>query len=130
MSELLEVKYISHKKGRGVIAKKKIKKDTLVELANVILLPNEEYELLCETKLYDYIFEWEDPNKPELQNAIAFSVCQFFNHSYTPNLKYTYDYKNSNIEYLAIKDILKGEELTVNYNGKVKDNTPLWFEVE
>ena len=130
MSKLLEVKYISPKKGRGVVAKKIIKKNTVVEVANVILLPNEEYELLCETKLYDYIFEWKDPNKPELQNAIAFSVCQFFNHSYTPNLKYTYDYKNSNIEYLAIKDILKGEELTVNYNGKEKDNTPLWFEVE
>ena len=131
MSELLEVKYISPKKGRGVIAKKKIKKDTIVELANVVLIPNKDYEQIQDTILYHYIFEWDDPkNKGEKTNAIAFSICQYFNHSYDPNLIYFYDYENSTIEYVAIKDILKGEELTVNYNGKVKDKTPLWFEVE
>ncbi len=131
MSKLLEVKYISPKKGRGVFAKKNIKKDTVVELANIILIPNTDYELIQDTILYHYVFEWDDPkNKGEKTNAIAFSICQFFNHSYNPNLKYFYDYKNSTIEYVAIKDILKGEELTVNYNGKVEDKAPVWFEVE
>ena len=131
MSELFEVKYISPKKGRGVFAKKNIKKDTIVELANIILIPNTDYELIQDTILYHYVFEWDDPkNKGEKTNAIAFSICQFFNHSYNPNLKYFYDYKNSTIEYVAIKDILKGEELTVNYNGKVEDKAPVWFEVE
>jgi len=131
MSELLEVKYISPKKGRGVIAKKIIKKYTVVELANVVLIPNNDYNLIQDTILYHYIYEWNDPNNNgDKTNAIALSISQFFNHSYTPNLKYIYDYENSTIEYRAIKDILKGEELTVNYNGKVKDNTPVWFEVE
>jgi hypothetical protein len=131
MNKLLEIKYISPKKGRGVVAKKIIKKYTVVEVANVVLIPNNDYDLIQDTILYHYIYEWSDPkNKGEKTNAIAFSVCQFFNHSYTPNLKYTYDYKNTNIEFLAIKDILKGEELTVNYNGKVEDKTPLWFDVE
>lgn len=131
MSKLLEVKYISPKKGRGVVAKKIIKRNTVVEVANVVLIPNKDYNLIQDTILYHYIFEWQDPkNKGENTNAIAFSVCQFFNHSYTPNIKYTYDYKNSTIKYKAIKDILKGDELTVNYNGKVEDKTPVWFEVE
>lgn len=131
MNKLLEVKYISPKKGRGVVAKKIIKRNTVVEVANVVLIPNKDYNLIQDTILYHYIFEWQDPkNKGENTNAIAFSVCQFFNHSYTPNIKYTYDYKNSTIKYKAIKDILKGDELTVNYNGKVEDKTPVWFEVE
>jgi SET domain-containing protein len=131
ISELLEVKFISPKKGRGVFAKRIIKKNTVVELANVVLISNNDYDLIQDTILYHYIFEWDAPkNKGEKTNAIAFGVCQFFNHSYTPNLKYTYDYENFTIEFLAIKNILKGEELTVNYNGKVKDNAPVWFDVE
>jgi len=126
MSKLLEVKYISPKKGKGVFAKMKINKDTVVELANVILIPNNDYDSIQDTILYHYVFEWDDPkNKGEKINAIAFSICQFFNHSYNPNLKYFYDYENSTIEYVAINDILKGEELTVNYNGKVEDKSPL-----
>ena len=131
MSKLLEVKYISPKKGRGVVAKKIIKKYTVVEVANVVLIPNNDYDSIQDTILYHYIYEWDDPkNKGEKANAIAFSISQFFNHSYIPNLKYFYDYENSSIEYVAIKDILKGEELTVNYNGKVEDKSPVWFEVE
>jgi len=131
MNELLEVKYISSKKGRGVLAKKKILRGKLVELANVVLIPNNDYDSIQDTIFYHYIYEWDDPkNKGEKTNAIAFSICQFFNHSYNPNLKYFYDYENSTIEYVAIKDILKGEELTVNYNGIVEDKAPVWFEVE
>ena len=131
MNKLLEVKYISPKKGRGVVAKKKILRGSLVELANVILIPNNDYDSIQDTILYHYIYEWDDPkNKGDKTNAIAFSICQFFNHSYNPNLKYIYDYENSTIEFVAIKDILKGEELTVNYNGRVKDKTPVSFEVE
>ena len=131
MNKLLEIKYISPKKGRGVVAKKIIKKYTVVEVANVVLIPNNDYDLIQNTIIYHYIYEWADPkNKGEKANAIAFSISQFFNHSYSPNLKYFYDYENSSIEYVAIKDISKGEELTVNYNGKVEDKSPVWFEVE
>lgn len=131
MNKLLEIKYISPKKGRGVVAKKIIKKNTVVELANVVAIPNNDYDSIQDTILYHYIYEWDDPkNKGEKTNAIAFSICQFFNHSYSPNLKYFYDYENSTIEFVAIKDISKGEELTVNYNGIVKDKSPVWFEVE
>ena len=130
MSELLDAKYISPKKGKGVFAKKNIKEGFLVELAHVILIPNDEYDLIQDTILYHYIFEWDDPkNNGKNLNAIAMSICQFFNHSYNPNLKYIYDYENSTIEYIAIREISKGEELTVNYNGKVDDKTHVWFEV-
>ena len=133
MDELLEVKKIPPpaKKGKGVFAKKDIKSETLVIIAQVLLLSNQEYESIQDTKLWNYSFEWDDPTyNGENQAAMALSVCQFINHSYKPNLRYEYDYDNLAIRYYAIRDISRGEELTVNYNGMVDDMSPVWFEVE
>ena len=131
MHEFIEVKYISETKGRGGFAKRDIKRNTIVDIANIILIPNKDYNKICKTILFNYCYIWEDPRyKPEFTNAITFSVSQFINHSYNPNLRYSYDYKNKAIEFKALRNIQKGEELTVNYNGLVKDMSPLWFKVE
>ena len=133
MDSLYEIRKIPppSKKGKGLFAKKKIRRRTKVEIAHVLLLPNKEYELIQDTVIYNYIFEWDDPKfNGEYQAAIALNNCQFINHSYEPNLKYEYDYENQLIKYYAIRDIEKGEELTVNYNGILDDRNPVWFEVE
>ena len=52
------------------------------------------------------------------------------NHSFIPNVKYQYEYETQTIEFVAIENIKRGEELTVNYNGIVEDLSPVWFEVE
>ena len=130
MHDFIEVKYISRIKGRGAFAKKNIKKGTVIDVANVVLITNRDYKKIKKTQLYNYCYIWEDPNlKPAFKNAVTLSVSQFLNHSYAPNLRYLYDYKNKAIEYSAIQDIAKGEELTVNYNGLVDDTSPLWFKV-
>jgi len=130
LHEFIEVKFISEKKGKGAFAKKDIKKDTVIDIANVVLIPNKDYRKIKKTYLYNYCYIWEDPKlKPAFKNAITLSVSQFINHSYNPNLRYLYDYKNKAIEYTAIQDIKKGEELTVNYNGLVDDTSPLWFKI-
>lgn len=133
MCNFIEVKQIPppSKKGKGVFAKRDIKRNTIIEIAHVILIPNKEYDLLQNTILWNYIFEWDDPKyNGENQAAIALSVCQFINHSYEPNLRYEYDYIKTTIKYITRRDIKKGEELTVNYNGVVNDKSPVWFEVE
>ena len=133
MNDMIEVKTVPppSKKGRGVFAKKNIKKGTLIEKGYVLLISNEDYDIMAETVVWNYIFEWDDPkNNGDYQAAIPLSVGQFINHSYKPNLKYEYDYENIAIEYYAEQDIAKGEELTVNYNGIVDDMSPVWFEVE
>lgn len=131
LHEYIDVKPISEKKGKGAIAKKHIKKGTIVDVAYVIPIPNKEYEKVSKTVLYNYCYIWEDPkHKPEYKNAITLSISQFINHSYQPNLKYLYDYKDKSIEFSAIRDIAQGDELTVNYNGLVEDHSPMWFEVE
>ncbi len=130
MHDFIEVKYISRIKGRGAFAKKNIKKGTVIDVANVVLITNRDYKKIKKTQLYNYCYIWEDPNlKPAFKNAVTLSISQFTNHSYAPNLRYLYDYKNKAIEYSAVQDITKGEELTVNYNGLVDDTSPLWFKV-
>jgi SET domain-containing protein len=131
MNDLLEVKFISEKKGKGVFAKKDIKKNTIIDIAHVVPIPNKDYKKIRKTILYNYCYIWEDPkNMPAFKNAITLSVSQFINHSFEPNVKYLYDYENKAIEFSAIRDISQGEELTVNYNGLIEDKSPMWFELE
>jgi SET domain-containing protein len=131
MYDMMEVKYISESKGRGVFAKKNIKEGTIIDVAHIVLIPNNHYDVIQDTVLYDYIFAWDDPKyEGEYQCAIALSISQFINHSYNPNVKYIYEYENQTIEFIAIKDLQTGDELLVNYNGLVNDKSPMWFEVE
>lgn len=131
MNEFIEIRFISEKKGRGAFAKKDIKKDTLIDIAYVVPIPNSEYKKIKKTILYNYCYIWEDPKYlPEFKNAITLSVSQFINHSYNPNIKYLYDYKKCAIEFYAVRDIYEDEELTVNYNGLIDDNSPVWFDLE
>ncbi|MFX1480589.1 MAG: SET domain-containing protein-lysine N-methyltransferase [Promethearchaeota archaeon] len=131
MHEYIEVKYISKNKGRGAFAKKPIKEGTIIDIAYVVPIPNRDYKKIYKTILYNYCYIWEDPeHMPAFRNAITLSVSQFINHSFDPNAKYLYDYENKAIEFSAIRDISKGEEITVNYNALVDDKSPMWFEVE
>jgi len=131
MNEFIEVRPISLKKGKGAFAKIDIKKETIVNIGHIVLIPNKDFNNIQDTILFNYTFTWEDPRtKGEYTNAIALDICQFINHSYNPNLAYFYDYDKQTIEYLAVRNISKGEELTVNYNGKINDKSPVWFEVE
>ncbi|MFW9818624.1 MAG: SET domain-containing protein-lysine N-methyltransferase [Candidatus Thorarchaeota archaeon] len=131
MNDLLEVNYISKKKGRGVFAKKDIEKDTIIDVAYVVPIPNKDYKKIRKTILFNYCYIWEDPEQtPEFKNAITLSISQFINHSYKPNVKYLYDYELKAMEFIALRDIAKGEEILVNYNGLVDNFDPVWFEVE
>ena len=130
MNEYIEIEYISNVKGKGAFAKRDIKKRTIIDQAHVIPIPNKDYNKIKKTVLYDYCYIWEDPkHRPEFENAITLSISQFLNHSYKPNVRYLYDYKRKVIEFSAIRDIKKGEELTVNYNGLIHDKSPVWFDV-
>ncbi len=130
-NNLLEVKFISRNKGKGVFAKKNIAKGVIIDIAHIILISKKDWDLIEDTILSNYSFEWDDPNCiGEYESAISLSISQFINHSYNPNVKYRYNYKNKAIEYITIRDISKGEEITVNYNGESFDKSPVWFNVE
>jgi SET domain-containing protein len=130
LNTLVKVKFISSTKGKGLFAENEIQKGEIIDNAHVILIPNKEYRLLEKTSVSNYCFTWENPKyKSEFKNAIAMSICQFMNHSYNPNVRYQYNYKNDSIKFIALRKILKDEELTINYNGSISDQSPVWFKV-
>lgn len=111
--------------GLGVIATEEIKKGETIEIVPLLLMPIAEFELIKKTKLYYYFFEYSNSHF-----AIALGYGSLYNHSYSPNSRYLYSYKNKQLIIKAIKDIEKGEEIFFNYNYYPDDDTPLedWFQ--
>ncbi len=111
------------KYGRGIFANRNIKNDELIEEAPVIVIPKKEWKVMRDSILLNYVFWWEEGK------ALALGYGSLYNHSYTPNAGYITNIKNQSIDFYARKDIHKGEEIMINYNGDPKDQSPLWFKV-
>ena len=82
---------------------------------------------LRESILVTYFFYF---GKKKERLAVALGFGSIYNHSYTPNATYKIKVKKKTIDFTAIKDIKKNEEITFNYSfGNPKNKNPLWFEV-
>ncbi|HUX12248.1 MAG TPA: SET domain-containing protein [Spirochaetia bacterium] len=108
--------------GRGVFASAPIRKGEIIERAPVLVLPDPQWVILDSTQLRDYHYAWG----PDAA-AIVLGFGSIYNHSYTPNAVYVRRIEEKLMEYVAIRDIEMGEEITVNYNGSPEDHSPLWF---
>ena len=86
---------------------------------------NDERQLLDRTLLHDYIFEWGDRKK---QCAMALGFVPVYNHSYESNCEYEMEFARKIIRITAMRDIKKGEELFINYNGTYNNSSPVWFD--
>lgn len=119
--------FIAHteKRGRGVFTKKEIPANTIIEVAPVIVMSNDDRKLLDQTLLHDYIFEWGDDSK---RCCMALGLVPIYNHSYNSNCEYYMDFESDTILIKTVKDIEKGGELTINYNGDHNDEKKVWFE--
>ena len=113
--------------GRGVFTNEPIKANTLVEISPVIVMGSTERELLDQTLLHDYIFEWGDNNE---KCCMALGYIAVYNHSYRSNCEYEMDYENNMILIRTVREIKTGEELFINYNGSWNDEKPVWFEAK
>ena len=113
-------------KGRGIFTREKIAANTLIEESPVIVMSAEDRNLLDKTLLHDYIFEWGD-NKDKCCMALGF--IPIYNHSYSSNCEYFMDFEKEIIQVKTVREIEKGEELTINYNGDWNDEKKVWFEV-
>ena len=113
--------------GRGVFTSENLAKDTIVEIAPVLVMSKDERRLLDQTLLHDYIFEWGHDNK---QCCMALGYVPLYNHSYKSNCEYEMDFDERIIRIKTVRFIKKGEELFINYNGDWDDGKPLWFEAK
>jgi len=124
---ILPILYIapSDGKGRGVFSSEKLEAGTTIEISPVIVMGKKDRELLDQTTLHDYIFEW---GTDQLYCCMALGYVPVYNHSYTSNCEYEMDFENETIHIITVREIVEGEELTINYNGEWNDPKLLWFD--
>jgi uncharacterized protein len=122
-SDAIKIKRIKGK-GRGVFARRAIRKGEVIESVPVLVMTSEEYaEGLSKTALKDYCFGWGTD-----QVALALGYGSLYNHSYRPNARYE-DIGTQTKDFVAVRDIAEGEEITINYNGKPGSKAKVWFDV-
>ncbi len=122
-SSLIEVKRTPGK-GRGVFARESISAGTVFERVPLLVIPARDI-LDGENSglLAAYVFEY---GKGKVALALGFG--SLYNHSYSPNARYD-DAGKQVKEFMALRDILPGEEITINYNGAEDVMDPVEFNV-
>ncbi len=111
-------------RGRGMRARRPFKKGEAIERSPVIVIPREQWPNVEHTVFFDHTFYW---GEDEEDAALALGFGSLFNHSYRPNAVYTRLFAEGQIHFFALRDIVPGEEITINYNGDPDDDQPLWF---
>jgi len=111
--------------GRGVFTSEQIPAGTLIETSPVIVMNGEERILLDKTLLHDYIFLW---GKNEAGCCVALGYLSMYNHDYHSNAEYEMDFEASVMQVFTVRDIPKGGEIFINYNGRWNDANPVWFD--
>ncbi len=119
----LKVKW-TRRNGRGVYANCAIAKGEVIEIAPVIVLSRREARVVDALPLASHMYQWGPDGK---QSAFVMGFASFYNHSYSPNARYSAREKSKGVVFRAIKDIALGEEITHNYNGDPKNQTPIKF---
>jgi SET domain-containing protein len=129
MLRILPCLYISNTKkmGNGVFTSEPIKANTIIEISPVIVMKQKERKLLDQTLLHDYIFEWGENRR---QCCMALGYVPLYNHSFNSNCEYEMEYENEVIKVKSVRNIEKGEELFINYNGTFNNPAPLWFNTK
>ena len=120
-SSLIEVRRTPGK-GRGVFARAPIPEGTIIERAPVLVIPAVEVdENPYDTVITRYCFQWGADTV-----AVVLGFGSLYNHSYQPNAYYR-DRRNRVKEFIALRDIRPGEEITINYNGSPADPSDVGF---
>lgn len=112
-------------KGRGVFATCDIPQGSWIERAPVLILKPEEWKQVASTMIYHYVFDWEPHGHGA---ALALGCGSLYNHDVNPNTYYLRREKERALDFFALRDIRKGEELLINYNGEPTSQDRVWFE--
>lgn len=115
-------------KGRGVVAQRPFRAGETIERPPVIVISREEVALIRETRLASYYYEWGADCR---QGAIALGYGSLYNHSYEPNARFVFCEDEECLEFVALREIEPGEEITINYNNLEESAAqPMKFEVQ
>ncbi len=117
---------VSPNRGRGVFSSEPISSGRTIEISPVIVLGPKERILLDQTILHDYIFLW-GPDEKEC--CVGLGYLSIYNHDYGSNAEYAMNFTERTIGITTVRDIKKGEEIFINYNGVWNDPKPVWFHL-
>lgn len=133
-SDCVEVRRIANRGqgSRGVFAKRLIRAGEVIERVPVILIPSnqvfgESAVALKACRLSWYVFGWGIQQGHEYV-ALPLGYGSIYNHSYEPNAASRNEMPDV-MEFVALKEIAKDEEITINYNGDPEDKGPVDFPV-
>ena len=101
----------------------------MVEVCPVLLFRKPYHVLHKELK--NFVFHWPVPEGAAATQALALGYGSLYNHANPSNLRYETDAQALVMRFVAVRDIERGEELTINYNAD--DGAPVsddewWFE--
>lgn len=114
-------------RGRGVFAQRAFAAGETIERANILVFSSEQWEQhVVDTDLTNYCFRWGEDDE---DGAIGLGNASLYNHSFSPSARYVLRIPERQIEFIALRGIEAGEEITVNYNRNPEDLKPVWFEV-
>jgi hypothetical protein len=112
-------------RGRGVFTSEKLESGKTIEISPVIVMSARERILLDQTLLHDYIFLW---GKDESECCLALGYISVYNHDYHSNAQYEMDFAGASIHIITVREIKKGAEIFINYNGNWNDGKRVWFD--
>ena len=92
----------------------------VIEPCMAVVVPHGQVADLDKTELYSSYPAWDQGAA-----AIALSYGSLYTHSATPNADYIKDYSAGIIRIVAIRPIVAGDEITVDYSRR--GTNPLWF---
>ena len=105
--------------GWGVFALTDIAAGTVVEVSPAVVFGPAHHELVQQSGLWGLTFDWGDGC-----HALPLGHGALFNHDASPAVQAQLDHDATTIEFVAVRDISAGEELTLRY---VDDEQDLWF---
>lgn len=111
--------------GKGVFTAEDLEADTIIEISPVVVMSHEDRQLIDQTLLHDYIFEWGENIR---QCCMALGYISMYNHSYTSNCEYDMDYDEETMTIRTVSPVKAGTELYINYNGDWNNGKKVWFE--
>ena len=119
----LEVRAVDGK-GRGVFATRRFARGALVERSPVIALTEREWRRIEKTRLGNYPYDWGPTNRG---CAMVLGLGSLYNHAFEPNVENRWNKRLLAMDWVALRAIAPGDEITVNYNEENDSKDPLWF---
>jgi hypothetical protein len=104
------------RRGRGVFALRDFREGEIVEICPTVVVADEDVEGVAR----HYVFSARQPGKL----LLVLGYGMLYNHSAEPNLFHRSGGRLL-IEFVALRDIAAGEELTHNYGQEYWDDRPI-----